>query len=50
MLERAWVPEDGEADIMQLDYVYEKPFNIFWLSHCCCAESKLIDTNQEEFQ
>lgn len=49
MLERAWVPEDGEADIMQLDYVYEKPFNIFWLSHCC-AESKLIDTNQEEFQ
>lgn len=28
VLERTWVPDDGEADIIQLDYRHEKRFNI----------------------
>lgn len=46
VLERTQVPDDGEADIIQLDCVHEKRFNMSGLSAIVAAESKLIASNQ----
>lgn len=49
VLERTQVPDDGEADIIQLDCVHEKRFNISGLSAIVAAASKLIDISQVQF-